>query len=224
MATTTSLQTLSVRIPISPERFLDAEMAVPARAHAIVLFAHGGGSSRHSTRNRFVADELNDLGIATVLTDLLTREEEPVDRETGVLRFDIPMLAERVVKAIDWIRHSDGFGRLPLGLFGANTGAAAALDAAALRPETVRAIVCRGGRVDLADRLDPVRAPTLLVVGDADPVVLELNEEALNELECRTRLEVIPGATHLFGEPGALEEVAIVTGQWFTEFLEEAAR
>lgn len=217
-------RTIDVRIPISPGRFLDAEIAAPPKPAGLVVFAHGSASSRHSARNRFVSAELNDLRLVTVLPDLLTREEQEIDRDTGVLRFDVPMLSARLVTVMDWLRHSDEFGRLPLGLFGASTGAAAALDAAALRPETVRAIVCRGGRPDLALRLDQVRAPTLLVVGGADEVVLELNEEAMSQLECRTRLEVVPGATHLFGEPGALEDVAVIAGQWFAEFLTEGAK
>jgi dienelactone hydrolase len=204
---TAQLETTAIRIPIGGRIWLNADIATPADAKGIVLFAHGSGSGRHSPRNRYVASALNFLQMATVLADLLTDEEERVDESTGRLRFDIPLLTHRVVQMIDWAATYDLVGTLPIGLFGASTGAAAALDAAAARP-TVGAVVSRGGRPDLATNLRIVRAPTLLIVGGNDTDVLQMNTAALEQLSCAKQLEVIPGATHLFDEPGTLEAVA----------------
>ena len=215
----TELRTTAIRIPIGGAIRLDADIAIPAEATGLVLFAHGSGSSRQSPRNRFVASELNARRIATVLADLLTAEEERVDDRTRRLRFDIAMLTRRVVKLIDWAKTSNLAGTLPLGLFGASTGAAAALDAASERPAFVDAVVSRGGRPDLATELRLVRAPTLLIVGGNDTEVLQMNEAALRQLSCTKELAVIPGATHLFEEPGALEAVASAAGAWFQRHL-----
>ena len=186
-------------------------------SRGIVVFAHGSGSSRHSLRNRQVAATLHSSGLGTLLLDLLTPDEEAVDMRTGKHRFDVHMLGDRVVAAIDWLRRADDS---PIGLFGASTGAAAALIAAAERPEDVFAVVSRGGRPDLAgDDLPVVRAPTLLIVGSRDTEVLAMNEIARARLEAETALEVIPGATHLFEEPGALEVVARLALAWFERYL-----
>jgi putative phosphoribosyl transferase len=195
---------------------LGGTLTVPEEARGLVVFAHGSGSSRFSPRNRQVAEVLHAAAVGTLLIDLLTQEEEQVDLRTRELRFDIGLLAERVVVAVDW---ATGQG-LPIGAFGASTGAAAALVAAAERPELVRAVVSRGGRPDLAgDALPRVRAPTLLVVGGNDPVVLDLNRAAIERLGAETRLEIVPGATHLFEEPGTLERVADLARDWFLEQL-----
>jgi putative phosphoribosyl transferase len=193
----------------------------PARgAGGVVLFAHGSGSSRHSPRNQLVARALRAAGLGTLLLDLLTLEEEQVDLRTRELRFDIALLAERLVHATDWLSRNPDTQRLRTGLFGASTGAAAALMAAAERPEAVGAVVSRGGRPDLAGaHLPRVVAPTLLIVGGADVPVITLNEEALAQLECRKELVIVPGATHLFEEPGTLEEVARLARQWFERHL-----
>jgi putative phosphoribosyl transferase len=190
----------------------------------IVLFAHGTGSSRFSPRNRFVAEALRAHGLSTLLMDLLTDAEEDVDVATAHLRFDIPMLAERVVTAVDHLARDPRAAGMPIGIFGASTGAAAALIAAARRPEIVHAVVSRGGRPDLAaDDLGAVRAPTLLIVGGEDHQVLELNRSAAARLSGENELAVIPGATHLFEEPGALEEVARLAGDWFVDHLGRVA-
>lgn len=196
---------------------LDADVEVPAEAVGLVLFAHGSGSSRHSPRNRAVASFLNDRRLATVLMDLLTPEE---DRADGGPRFDIGLLAERLVGAIDWLRNEPATAGLPLGLFGASTGGAAALVAAAARGDVVRAVVSRGGRPDLAGTaLAEVRAPTLLIVGELDPMVADLNERARSVLGGPSEMRIVPGASHLFEEPGALEEVAHQAADWFTGAL-----
>jgi pimeloyl-ACP methyl ester carboxylesterase len=195
---------------------------MPRDAGGLVLFAHGSGSSRHSPRNRFVAGELQQHGLATLLMDLLTEREERVDDRTGALRFDIPFLARRLTGATDWTQLDPSLARLPFGYFGASTGAAAALVAAADRPRLIKAIVSRGGRPDLAvDRLSEVAAPTLLIVGGADPLVAELNQEAYEVLRVSTeaRLDIVSGATHLFEEPGALEVVADLAARWFVRHL-----
>ncbi|MEV7007038.1 alpha/beta family hydrolase [Streptosporangium sp. NPDC051022] len=199
---------------------LEADVVVPRPARGVVLFAHGSGSSRHSPRNRHVAAELQRTGLATVLVDLLTPSEERVDLRTGEFRFDIGRLAVRVAALARWlVRHEPTEG-LGLGLFGASTGAAAALVAAAAKPGLVRAVVSRGGRPDLAgESLGSVRAPTLLIVGERDPVVVELNREAMRRMPGETRLEIVPGASHLFEESGALEEVARLAGEWFQRYL-----
>jgi len=194
---------------------IQGDLVVPKGATGVVIFAHGSGSGRFSPRNRFVAERLQKASLATFLIDLLTEREERVDDVTGRLRFDIPLLAERLESASRFLR-ADGPARsLPQGYFGASTGAAAALIAAARRPD-VFAVVSRGGRPDLAgDFLGLVRAPTLLIVGGDDSEVLELNREAKARLRCESRLEIVPGATHLFEEPGALERVAGLAADWF---------
>jgi dienelactone hydrolase len=199
---------------------LDGDLAVPADASGLVLFAHGSGSSRHSPRNRQVAAALRRVGLATLLLDLLTPAEEELDRTTAELRFDVGMLAERLVAAVDWLVADAATGALPIGAFGASTGAGAALVAAVERPEAVAAVVSRGGRPDLAGpALALVRAPTLLLVGGLDREVLSLNRAALARLPPSSRLEVVPGATHLFEEPGTLDQVARLAAAWFTHHL-----
>jgi putative phosphoribosyl transferase len=199
---------------------LDADIAVPEHSRGVVVFAHGSGSGRHSPRNRYVADELQSAGLATVLADLLTEQEERVDARTRELRFDINLLAVRVIALTDWVTGYDQTAGLPVGLFGASTGAAAALVAAAARPDPVRAVVSRGGRPDLAGEfLRLVRPPTLLIVGQNDATVIELNRRAAQQLSGETRLAIVPGATHLFEEPGALEQAAALARDWFLRHL-----
>jgi dienelactone hydrolase len=199
---------------------LHGELVVPPDAMGIVVFAHGSGSSRSSPRNRFVADRLQRASLATLMTDLLTAEEEYVDRRVGEFRFDIDLLARRLEQIIDWTSRQTGLASTPLGLFGASTGAAAALVAAAHRPERVGAVVSRGGRPDLAGpKLADVRAPTLLIVGGNDKRVLELNNEAARTLTAECGVNVVKGATHLFEEPGALDRVAELAAEWFTRHL-----
>lgn len=208
-----------VRVPIDGLT-LDGDLVVPTGATGLVLFAHGSGSSRHSPRNRAVARALQLHGLATLLFDLLTPAEEREDEITRELRFDIPLLAARLAGATDWITHRSPGRRLPVGYFGASTGAAAALVAAAARAHVVRAVVSRGGRPDLAGpALDTVRAPTLLIVGGRDAPVLALNRQALRRLQAPKRLVEIPGATHLFEEPGALTAVAELAADWFARHL-----
>jgi putative phosphoribosyl transferase len=204
---------------------LDADLRVPDPARGAVIFAHGTGSSRHSSRNRYVAAELNATGLATVLADLLTPAEEQIDAPTGHLRFDIDLLAARVTFMTDWLTSNRLTSGLPIGLFGASSGAAAALVAAAGRPRTVAAVVSRGGRPDLAgERLSSVRQPVLLIVGELDTEVIELNRWAMLRLGGEARLEIVAGASHLFQEPGALEQVAQLAGRWFTDHLKPAQR
>ena len=192
----------------APEVEIDGSLGLPAQPRGVVCFAHGSGSSRFSGRNRYIARVLRDAGLATLLIDLLTREEERVDAVSAHLRFDIPLLARRVVAACDWLAAEQETAALPIGTFGASTGAAAALIAAAERPDTVRAVVSRGGRPDLAgESLARVRAPVLLIVGGQDHVVIDLNREAAARLTAPHRLVIVPGATHLFEEAGAMEEV-----------------
>lgn len=211
-------------LPAGPVE-LAGDLTMPARAEAVVVFAHGSGSSRHSPRNRAVAGALADAGLATLLMDLLTAEEEVTDRATGALRFDVALLAERLVAAIDWLGERPEEASLQVGLFGASTGAGAALIAAAARPQRVGATVSRGGRPDLAgDALARVVAPTLLIVGGRDAPVIELNRAALDALGQRARLEIVDGATHLFEEPGALEEVARLARDWFLTHLAQGHR
>ncbi|UQA57751.1 dienelactone hydrolase family protein [Polyangium aurulentum] len=199
---------------------LDGDLGLPEGASGIVVFAHGSGSSRFSPRNRRVAWMLRDRGLGTLLVDLLTQEEEAVDLRTAHVRFDIGLLAERVALTIDWLSEERDTAGLGVGIFGASTGAAAALVAASERPGAVFAVVSRGGRPDLAgEALHLVETPTLLIVGGADTLVLDLNQEAMEELRCEKRLVVIPGATHLFEESGALEEVARLAGEWFEGHL-----
>lgn len=199
---------------------LDGDLGLPDDARGVVLFAHGSGSSRFSPRNRFVATVLHGAKLATLLVDLLTSDEERVDDRTGRLRFDIGMLAERLTAVTDWLTSDPRTRRLAIGYFGASTGAAAALVAAAERANTVRAVVSRGGRPDLAGPALPhVRAPTLLVVGGEDDIVIDLNRQAMRDLRCEKRMVIIPGATHLFEEPGALENVSRLAREWFETYL-----
>ena len=208
-----------VRVAAGPVT-LDGDLRIPTGVRAVVLFAHGSGSSRRSSRNRHVAQLLNAAGLATLLIDLLTPNEEAIDLRTAHLRFDIGLLAERLVGATDWLAQYPDTHDLPLGYFGASTGAAAALVAAAERPDRVGAIVSRGGRPDLAGpALGRVQAPTLLIVGGNDPQVLALNRSALAQLRCEKQLVIVPGATHLFGELGALDEVARLARSWFERHL-----
>jgi dienelactone hydrolase len=193
--------------------FIDADVSVPADATGIVLFVHGSGSSRHSPRNQFVAGTLRARGLGTVLMDLLTPDEERADQFSGLLRFDISFLARRVIAVVDEMRRQT---TARLGLFGASTGAAAALVAAAARVDSILAVVSRGGRPDLAgDALAAVRAPTLLIVGGEDHEVVELNRKTMTRMKTERRIEVVPGASHLFHEPGALETVAHLAADWF---------
>jgi pimeloyl-ACP methyl ester carboxylesterase len=204
----------------SGRALLDADLVVPRGAHGIVLFAHGSGSSRFSSRNRAVAEVLTQGGFATLLLDLLTSAEDEIDRVTAHLRFDIPLLAERLVAATEWARRGTETRELPIGYFGASTGAAAALVAATQVGDVVRAIVSRGGRPDLAGHsLRAVHAPTLLIVGGYDPVVLDLNREAFSLLPGQKRLEIVPHASHLFEEPGAMMRVASLARHWFAHYL-----
>jgi dienelactone hydrolase len=195
---------------------LSGNLHIPDGAAALVLFAHGSGSSRHSPRNQFVARSLNNAGLATLLFDLLTPEEESIDTRTAELRFNIGLLAERLVHATKWAKRQEQTRDLRVGYFGSSTGGGAALVAAAEVPEDVGAVVSRGGRPDLADEALPkVQAPTLLIVGGNDDVVIELNEQARDRMRCEVKLEIVPGATHLFEEPGALEKVAKLASDWF---------
>jgi dienelactone hydrolase len=213
----------AVQIPVGA-CVLDADLAGPDSPAGVVAFAHGSGSSRHSPRNREVAAVLQEAGLATLLADLLTPEEEQADLRTGHLRFDIGLLAGRLVAIADWLAEEPTTSALPVGFFGASTGGAAALVAAARRPQGVSAVVSRGGRPDLAGAdLGAVRAPTLLIVGGRDDVVLGLNEQALSELRGEKRLEVVPGASHLFEEPGALQMVAGLARGWFLDHLPKVA-
>jgi dienelactone hydrolase len=211
-----------VRVPAAGVE-LQGSLAVPEAAHGIVLFAHGSGSSRHSPRNQYVARVLRQAGLGTLLLDLLTVEEEGLDQYTRRLRFDIEMLATRLIGATDWLKHNPPTRDLAVGYFGASTGAGAALMAAADRPGVVRAVVSRGGRPDLAGpALMRVHAPTLLIVGGADAPVIDLNERALELLEVEKQLRIVPGATHLFEEPGTLEQVARLAADWFVRHLTPA--
>ena len=200
---------------------LAGNLTIPEEARRVVLFAHGSGSSRHSSRNAYVAQVLNDARLATLLMDLLTTSEEAEDALTGHLRFDIPLLAGRVVGATDWLQENAATSKLAVGYFGASTGAAAALVAAAERPQLIQAIVSRGGRPDLAGySLPRVHAPTLLIVGGDDGPVIAMNRDALAQLQVEKEIKIVPHATHLFEEPGALEQVAILARDWFQEYLQ----
>ncbi len=217
----TQLQRRHVTVPAGGAR-LDGDLTVPRDAIGTVVFAHGSGSGRFSPRNQYVAAELMRGGLATLLMDLLNSAEEAIDRRTAHLRFDIRLLAERVIAAIDWLEADEQVGSLHVGCFGASTGAAAALVAAAERPRKVRAVVSRGGRPDLAgEALRRVTVPTLLIVGSRDTEVLRLNQQAQQLLAGESRLEIVPGATHLFEEPGALEQVAELARDWFVGHLRE---
>ena len=202
---------------------LAGNLTIPEEARRVVLFAHGSGSSRHSSRNAYVAQVLNDARLATLLMDLLTTSEEAEDALTGHLRFDIPLLAGRVVGATDWLQENAATSKLAVGYFGASTGAAAALVAAAERPQLIQAIVSRGGRPDLAGySLPRVHAPTLLIVGGDDGPVIAMNRDALAQLQVEKEIKIVPHATHLFEEPGALEQVAILARDWFQRYLTQA--
>jgi dienelactone hydrolase len=218
-----SIRKESLQIPVAGA-VLGADVAAPGHARGVVVFAHGSGSSRHSPRNRYVAAELQNAGLATVLADLLTSAEEEHDARTAELRFNIALLAARVAALADWVAADERTAGLGIGLFGASTGAAAALVAAAERPEIVQAVVSRGGRPDLAGKsLGAVRQPTLLIVGGADTVVIELNRQAMEQLAGQARLEIVPGASHLFEEPGSLERVARLARNWFFLHLRPVA-
>jgi putative phosphoribosyl transferase len=207
-------------VTVAPNATLQADLTLPEGAFALVVFAHGGGSGRFSPRNRFVADALQQAGLATVLVDLLTVDEEEQERFRRSLRFDVGLLSKRLIELTRWLADDDDTRALPIGYFGASTGAAAALAAAALAPARIGAIVSRGGRPDLAgDALAAVRAPTLLIVGGADWDVIRLNLAAVDALRCEKRLEIVPGATHLFEEPGALGQVAALAREWFVDHL-----
>lgn len=209
-----------VEIQIDPQTTISATLSIPHHSKAIVLFAHGSGSSRFSPRNRHVAEILQHKHLATILIDLLTTEEESVDMVTRHLRFDIPLLARRVVGATSWLQNSPETKHMKIGYFGASTGAAAALVAAAKLKDKVNAVVSRGGRPDLAQAiLQKVTSPTLLIVGGNDSVVIDLNQTALEKLNCEKSLVIVPGAGHLFEQPGKLERVAEFAAQWFEEHL-----
>lgn len=199
---------------------LEGNLSIPEGSNGIVLFAHGSGSGRTSPRNRFVANVLNQNGIATLLFDLLTRDEEEIDEQTMHLRFDIPLLSQRLVQTTDWLLNDSEISQLNVGYFGASTGAAAALVGAAVRPKIVKAVVSRGGRPDLAgSNLGSVQCPTLLLVGGYDDVVIDLNKKALSKITSEKKLIIIPEATHLFEEPGKLEQVAKYASNWFVRYL-----
>ena len=213
-----SLQTL-VSIPVDNIRLI-GNLTIPPLAQGMVVFAHGSGSSRHSPRNQYVAEFLQDAGLATLLFDLLTPEEEVIDRRTRQYRFDIALLAERLMGATDWLGQESATARLNIGYFGASTGSAATLLAAAACPDLIQAIVSRGGRPDLAGTaLTRIEAPTLLIVGGLDQTVLGLNRLALQSIQAPKRIEIVSGATHLFEEPGKLETVAWLATQWFNKYL-----
>jgi dienelactone hydrolase len=214
----------SIAIPIGTGHEVEADLRVPERASGLIVFAHGSGSSRFSHRNRRVAETLHHRGFGTLLLDLLTRDEEQIDKHTAEYRFDIDRLATRVIAAGDWLHDHEDVLSLRIGYFGASTGAAAALIAAAERPYSVEAVVSRGGRPDLAGAALPrVKTPTLLIVGQHDEAVLEMNEAAKAEMcAARVELAIVPGATHLFEEPGTLEQVEQLAGDWFVRFLRPA--
>ena len=215
----TSSTEQSVQISVDRCR-LNGDLSLPSGARGLVLFAHGSGSSRHSPRNRQVARTLNEAGLGTLLMDLLTVEEEAVDRQTRHLRFDVPMLSRRLCGALGWLHEQPETQSLKVGIFGASTGAGAALIAAATRPDDVAAVVSRAGRVDMAGKALPlVKAPTLLIVGGADVPVIGMNREAQAKMTAETELVTVPGASHLFEEPGTLEEVARLATGWFSRYL-----
>jgi putative phosphoribosyl transferase len=216
-----AVTTESIVIPIEGQQQIEADLHVPHRASGLVVFAHGSGSSRFSSRNKAVAESLHARGLGTLLLDLLTRSEELVDVQTREYRFDIDRLGTRVVLATDWLQNRQDLLPLPIGYFGASTGAAAALIAAAERPAVARAVVSRGGRPDLAGPALPnVQAPTLLIVGGNDEPVIDLNEDAMAQMQAaHVELEIVPGATHLFEEPGTLERVERLAGDWFLHYL-----
>lgn len=214
-----ALLTESVRITVGSVA-VDGDLHIPERAAGVVVFAHGSGSSRLSRRNRAVAKVFEHAGFGTLLLDLLTRDEEREDERTAEYRFNIPLLGERVIAAVGWIEARPDLRQLPIAFFGASTGAAAALIAAARRPAVTRAVISRGGRPDLAeDALPDVQAPTLLIVGGDDTPVIQMNREAMRRMRAPVKLEIVPGATHLFEEPGALEQVARLATDWCHQHL-----
>jgi len=220
-----SAQGEEIELAVASDVTLDGFLHVPPNARGLVVFVHGSGSSRFSPRNQFVAEQLFVRGLATLLMDLLTPSEERVDEVTRHLRFDIDLLARRVVGALDCLPDAGPIATLRLGLFGASTGAAAALIAAAERPDSVQAVVSRGGRPDLAiSSLRNVRAPTLLIVGERDHQVLELNRFALEQITVEKSLAIVAGATHLFEEPGTLEQAASLAAEWFETHLAQVAK
>jgi dienelactone hydrolase len=220
LATSESLSARPVSIPAGEATLRGALVSPGPAAGGVVVFAHGTGSGRHSPRNRVVADVLAAAGLAALLTDLLTEAEQRADAESGEIRFDVPLLAQRLLHACDWLENDRRTQGLPAGLYGASTGAAAALYAAEARPGQVEAVVSRGGRPDLAEDVLPhVKAPTLMIVGGNDRPVIEANRRAMRMLRTRKRLEVVPGATHLFEEPGTLAIVADLTRDWFLDHL-----
>jgi dienelactone hydrolase len=206
-------------VPI-PGQVLAGDLGMPADPHGLVVFAHGSGSSRHSPRNQLVARALEGRDLATLLIDLLTEQEGAIDERTAQFRFDIPLLASRLITIMERLRRLRGTAALPIGLFGASTGGGAALIAAADRPREIAAVVSRGGRPDLAGAALPrVIAPTLLIVGGWDSAVIQMNRDAMRQMRAEVKLEIVPGASHLFEEPGALDHVAALAGDWFTRFL-----
>ncbi len=211
-----------ISIDIGDQDVVKGDLILPDQAQGLVIFAHGSGSSRHSRRNRQVAQQLNQKKLATLLFDLLTENEEVIDQQTMQLRFDIPLLSKRLEKVIDAMAKDNQTANLPIGCFGASTGAAATLIAASHLPKCVRAIVSRGGRPDLAKQeLSGVQAPTLLIVGGLDLPVIEMNKEAYDLLQCEKKLEIVPGASHLFEEPGKLDRVSELASDWFVKKLGE---
>ena len=219
LANTAAARSRTAQIP-SGQIKLEGELSVPSDATGVVLFAHGSGSSRHSPRNQFVARTIRDAGVGTLLFDLLTQQEEAIDVSTRHLRFDIGLLAGRLVDATKWIKRERNTSHLRVGFFGSSTGGGAALVAAAEVGEEIGAVVSRGGRPDLAgDALPQVKSPTLLLVGELDYPVIRMNEEAYSQMRCERELKIIPGATHLFEEPGTLEEVAGLAAAWFQRHL-----
>jgi putative phosphoribosyl transferase len=218
----TRVETLEVSISAAGVS-LKGDLSTPARARGVVLFAHGSGSSRHSPRNQFVAQRLQEVSLATLLMDLLTLREEEEDARTARLRFDMHLLGRRLIAALDWLAEEARIRDLAVGCFGASSGAGGALVAAAERPESIKAVVSRGGRPDLAgDALPRVQAPTLLIVGSLDTAVIEMNRQAFERLRCVKELVIVPGASHLFEEPGMLEIVAELAAAWFIRYASTA--
>ena len=213
----------AIQVPIAGE-WLAGDLGMPPDPHGLVLFAHGSGSSRRSPRNQLVARTLERRDLATLLIDLLTPQEGAIDERTAEFRFDIPLLAARLVTIVEWLKRQEQTAALPIGLFGASTGGGAALIAAAERPREIAAVVSRGGRPDLAGAALPrVIAPTLLIVGGWDSAVIQMNRDAMSQMRAEVKLEIVPGASHLFEEPGALDRVTALAGEWFTRHLQPAA-
>jgi predicted alpha/beta-hydrolase family hydrolase len=218
------VETTRTRVPLQGGISLDVEVTVPAGATGLVLFTHGSASPRHAPRNQYIASQLNFVRIGTALTELMTAPEKAAGEQTPAVPLDTSLLAERLVLLIDWVKQSSELGELPLGLTCAGACAAAALDAAAARPLDVEALVLRSARTDLARHLDGVRAATLFLAGGSDPLVVERSSSAVRTMSCTRELEIVPGAAHLFDEPGALEVVASATAAWFRRFLTQPGR